>query len=352
MRLVHKRRRQLALVLSALGAFALGRACFVEIAEPEAVSTDAGLGSGGAAGADNSATGGTGGPSSGGSGGTGASGGSGATDGAAGASGCSAGQVACGSLGCFTTRNDLPYEPTDAQMDGGITWRMPRLAGDHAIEADFEDWAGIPLVVINDVCTSCSDQAPPGNIAGPSIVEFKTRPEAAELAAYFATGWTDAGIYVFVAVLDDEIHPPEGPDAGALSGEQVDGIELFLDGVITDFSPDGGEGFTPYAHHFLIGVNGAMFVPSVSDTPAPTDYVTARVRRSENCYVLEAKVAWGYLRPPPNPKAGDFLRFDVGVNDWDTTDGGLVERLYQVLWRDPGENYGNVTNKYPMLNLD
>ena len=350
MRPVHRRRRQLAFALSALGAVALGRACFVEIAEP-AGTTDAGPSSGGAD-ADTSATGGqTGGTTAGGNGGTGASGGSGATGDAAGAPGCSASQVACGSLGCTPTQNDLDTALTDAALDGGFTWRMPRLTGDPTIDGDPQDWAGVPLVVINSVCTSCSDQAPPGNIGDAGIVEFKTRPQAAELQAYFATGWTDAGIYVLVAVLDDEIYPPESSDAGALRGDQVDGVELFLDGFIENFSSEGNEGFTPYAHHFFIGINGAMFVPSSSDTPAPGVYVTARVRRSENCYLLEAKVEWGYLRAS-SPRAGDFLRFDIGVNDWETTDGGLAERLYQVLWRDPGANYGNVTNKYPMLTLD
>ena len=357
MRLVHKRRRQLALVLSALGAFVLGRACFVEIAEPVG-TTDAGLGNGGANGADTSATGGqTGGSTSGGSGGTGVSGGSGGTGavgGAAGAAGCGVNQVECGSLGCFDIANDLPTELTDAGVDGGFTWRMPKLGDDPAIDGDAADWGPISLVTINDVCATCGNVSEfAGNISGEHVVEWKVRPQAAELAAHFATGWTDAGIYVLAAVLDDEIYPPDDADAGALQGDHVDGIELFLDGVIEDLSTEGNEGFGPFAHHFFVGINGDLWAPSGSDPQPDTGGVAVAVKRSGNCYLVEARVKWSYLHPDtPTPQSGDYFRFDIGVNDWDTGDAGTAERFYQVLWRDPGINFGNVTNRYPLLTLD
>jgi hypothetical protein len=221
------------------------------------------------------------------------------------------------------------------------------LGSDPVIDGEATDWGVVPIVPLNELCVSCGDPDNPGNRPGFRIWNYNTRPGPLELTAHFAVGWTSGGIYVLIVARDDEIYPAPGSADAPLPADQVDGVELFVDGVIEGI-PD--EGLGPYAHHVFVGVNGAMSAPW--ESVDPRQYITAVANRNGDCYLLEAKLPWDYLREisvnKPPPKSGDVMRFDVGVNDWD---GDPARREYQVLWRDPGGNYANVTDEYPMVIL-
>jgi hypothetical protein len=361
------RLRPLTAAATAILALALGRACFIGIADPRAVGDDAG---------------------SGGDGGTaGTSAGVGASAGEAGVE-CDAGQIRCGNqcesvddpdFGCGAascTPCDEPDAgstleavciqgacglcircgdqcygpvadlPSPASTDAGPVAAIPSLSTAPLIDGNIADWPdAVPVVPIKGVCEGCTDPARPGGRDGPQIVNFKQVPQPTELDAYFRVGWNIASLYVFAIVRDDEIYAPSSDaDGGPISADQVDGLELFIDG---DAVP---EGFGPAAHHLFLGLNLALAAPNNS-LPVQQTQIGVAARRMESCYFIETRLDWTYLRQfLGTTGSGTLLRLSVGVNDWDTD--GAPSREYQVVWRDPGFNYANETHGYPLVILE
>jgi hypothetical protein len=135
-----------------------------------------------------------------------------------------------------------------------------------------------------------------------------------DLSATWRALWDDRALYVAVTVTDDSV------TADSDAAWQDDSVEVYVDADNSKRSEYDGENDFQFVVPY-----GAESVSTGGASPAPGDTEHAQ-RQTPDGWQLELRFPWS--AGGVSPEAGDFVGFDVHVNDDD--DGG--ERDAKIAW--------------------
>ncbi|MFW5851377.1 MAG: glycoside hydrolase family 9 protein [Bacteroidota bacterium] len=151
-------------------------------------------------------------------------------------------------------------------------------------------------------------------------------PSAANLSAEWSGMWDNSNVYLFISVTDDELYNDSGT-----AWYEDDGVEVFIDG-------DNSKGTTYDNNDFQWGFiwGGNLYAGGNNPDNSTTDIVY-EIIETPNGYDLEISIPWSTIGV--TPVVGNFIGFDLGINDDDDGDGRENKLAWYMSsddgWQDP-----------------
>lgn len=134
------------------------------------------------------------------------------------------------------------------------------------------------------------------------------KPEASAVAKAL---WDENALYVLMKVTDPNL------DASAAEAYIQDSVEVFI-----DEKNDKANGYESDDKQYRVSFENNR---SFNGENCKEEYITSQVKLTDDGYVVEMAIAWSEIQP----KAGDFIGFEVQIND--CKNGG---RLGMLNWYD------------------
>lgn len=214
--------------------------------------------------------------------------------------------------GPATGNTEIEVIATDARGNVFPSWNemfnlaiLPLKRYTGAVELAKEaTWSGAPVLATIDSEAHI-------NIGKPNR-EFPDMPQwrgPADLSYTVRGGWRDDGLYLWIEVVDDQVHPGKAAEAPW----NMDGVELFID-FLNDKTLKGER--TNTEQFVVIPSLGAEFAPCEAKlcdagTNAKVQFVG---RRTERGYIVAGKL---FYRSYSKLRAGSWIGLDVKVDDCD-----------------------------------
>ncbi|MDA3882191.1 MAG: glycoside hydrolase family 9 protein, partial [Bacteroidales bacterium] len=140
-------------------------------------------------------------------------------------------------------------------------------------------------------------------------------PTATSLSGEWSGMWDNSNVYIFISVTDDALYNDSGE-----TWYEDDGIEVFIDG---DNSKSTAYDNNDFQWGFVWG--GSLYAGSNNSANSTTGIVYEIVQTA-NGYNLEISIPWSTIGV--TPVVGNFIGFDLGINDDDDGDA----RENKIAW--------------------
>ncbi len=200
-----------------------------------------------------------------------------------------------------------------------------------------DDWLGVDSYRLLATCSvdDCGQDhyGVPPQVA---LYENAVPEDDSDLRAGVSMGWEASGLWIRVALLDDEWIEGLIPSGSQDPDPRIyDHVEFVFDGINLESYGDAQD------HHLFMGIDGNAWDER---TPMLDERVSVAVETYGICRIMESKLSDGYISdsaPTSLLEPGAVFGFSIAVNDFDRNedDPEDIQRQHRLFYSNPGPTY-------------